>query len=103
MTKILKKSFGFLPSGEEVHAYVLCDGSSEATILSLGGALQSLKVPDKKGQLTDVVLGYDTPQEYLAKDGYLGLLIGRFANRIDKGNLTIDVFRAIMLQYERGR
>lgn len=90
MTKILKKSFGFLSSGEEVHAYVLCDGASEATVLSLGGALQSVKVPDKNGKLTDVVLGYDTPQEYFEKDGYLGLLVGRFANRIDKGNLTID-------------
>ena len=90
MTKILKKSFGFLNSGEEIHAYVLCDGVGEATILSLGGTLQSLKVPDKNGTLTDVVLGYDTPQEYLDNDGYLGMLIGRFSNRIEKGQLTID-------------
>ena len=90
MTKIFKKSFGFLASGEEVFAYTLCDGEGEATILSLGGALQSLKVPNKNGTLTDVVLGYDTPQEYLDKEGYLGLLIGRFANRIEKGSFTID-------------
>ena len=90
MTKIFKKSFGFLASGEEVHAYTLCDGVGEVTVLSLGGALQSIKVPDKDGKLTDVVLGYDTPQEYVDKDGYLGLLIGRFANRIDKGSLVID-------------
>jgi aldose 1-epimerase len=73
-----------------VYAFTLRDGDSYARVLSLGGILQSLVVPDKEGIMTDIVLGYDTPQEYWENDGYLGALIGRFGNRIADGRLEID-------------
>ncbi len=90
MTKIIKNEFGSLKNGATVYAFTLSDGCSFARILNLGGILQSLVFPDKTGTPTDVVLGYDTPQEYLENDGYLGALIGRFGNRIDEGRLEID-------------
>lgn len=92
MTKIDKKEFGKLKNGDTVYAFTLRDEASGAfvRILSLGGIVQSLMVPDKEGIMRDVVLGYDTPQEYLENDGYLGALIGRFGNRIADGHLEID-------------
>lgn len=59
-------------------------------IITLGAAVQSIAVPDKKGELTDVVLGYDTPAEYLRQDGYFGALVGRYANRIANASFTLD-------------
>ena len=55
---------------------------ASASVIDLGAAVQSIIVPDKNGVLGDVVLGYDTPQEYLDNDGYFGASVGRYANRI---------------------
>ncbi len=59
-------------------------------ILSLGATLQSIAVPNKRGELTDVVLGYDTPSEYLRNDGYFGAFVGRYANRIENASFALD-------------
>ena len=61
---------------------LLRDGAFAAHILPLGATLQSLWVPDKNGQLRDVVLGYESLAEYRQNDGYLGATVGRCANRI---------------------
>lgn len=90
MTKITKKEFGKTSSGATVYAYTLIDGEYSAVILNRGGILQSLFVPDKDGQSRDVVLGYDDVAGYENNGGYLGALIGRFGNRIDKGRFTLD-------------
>ncbi len=82
--------FGTMPDGREVLAFTLRDGPASATVLNLGGILQSLVVPDKHGTPTDVLLGYNTVAEYLQNGGYLGALIGRFGNRIGEGKLTVD-------------
>ncbi len=71
-------------------AFTLYDGENTATVLNYGGILQSLVLPDKNGTPTDVVLGYNDMAGYEEKGGYLGALVGRFANRIDKGKLVID-------------
>jgi aldose 1-epimerase len=52
--------------------------------------VQSLKVPDKKGQFGDVVLGYDTLAEYEKETPYFGCLVGRYGNRIAKGKFTLN-------------
>ncbi len=57
---------------------------------SLGAAIKSIFVPDKNGVLTDVVLGYDTPDEYIEKGGFYGVTVGRYANRIIDGKIKID-------------
>ena len=90
MTKITKKVFGQTANGETVTAYTLVDGEFSAVILDRGGIIQSLIVPDKNGMKQDVVLGYDDIAGYENNGGYLGALIGRFGNRIDKGRFVLD-------------
>ncbi len=87
---ITTEVFGRTKEGEEVLAFTLSDGDSRAVILNYGGTIQSIVVSDKEGNPTDVVLGYRDIQSYEDNGGYLGALIGRFANRIDRGTLAID-------------
>lgn len=61
----------------------------EITFLNYGGIIQKLKVPDRKGKMEDVVLGFDNPEDYLKDHPYFGALIGRYANRIKNGSFTI--------------
>lgn len=55
-----------------------------------GGHIMSIQVPDSKGNLTDVVLGYDSVKEYVGGRGFYGSTIGRYGNRIAKGKFSID-------------
>lgn len=60
-------------------------------VLSYGGIVSALKVPDRKGVLADVVLGFDDPQDYAKMEHpYFGAIIGRYGNRIAKGKFTLD-------------
>ena len=58
--------------------------------MTLGATLQSLMVPDKAGHKDDVVLGYDSAQEYLSHPDYFGASVGRYANRIAKAKFSLD-------------
>ena len=60
------------------------------TILTRGAVVQSIKVPDRAGHVADVVLGFDTPQGYLATNPYFGAIVGRYGNRIAKGRFSLD-------------
>lgn len=86
---ITKKEFGTTTSGEKIYTYTLSNGTITAEIITYGGILKNLYVPDKNGNATDVVLGRETLEDYLHNDGYLGALIGRHANRIAEGKFTI--------------
>lgn len=90
MAEICKKEFGKMPDGRTVYAYTMKDGERELTVLNYGGILQKLVLPDREGRPVDVLLGYDDLGGYLHNGGYLGALIGRFGNRIDKGRLVVD-------------
>ena len=85
-------SFATLEDGTAVERYVLRNGHGmQASILTYGATLQSLLVPDRAGQLADVVLGFDDVQGYQAHgDVYFGATIGRFGNRLAKGQFTLD-------------
>ena len=61
-----------------------------ARIITLGAAIQALQVPDRTGKPADIVLGYATPAEYVAKPQYFGATVGRYANRIAAGEFTLD-------------
>ncbi len=87
---ITQEYFGKTKDGKEVIAFTLSDGKGYVKILNYGGIVQSLFVPDRDGKLTDVALGYNDVAGYEENAGYLGALIGRFGNRIDKGKLTVD-------------
>ncbi len=86
-----KANFDSIVEGKDVALYVLKNKNGvEACITNYGGRLVSVMVPDKKGQMTDVVLGYDNAVDYVAIDGNYGALIGRYGNRIANGQFTLD-------------
>lgn len=99
---ITTETFGRTADGREVLAFTLHDGERAVTILSYGGIVQSLIVPDREGRLTDVVLGYNDVAGYEQNGGYLGALIGRFGNRIGEGKLEIDGKRYELYCNDRG-
>lgn len=82
--------FGRLPDGTAVEELVLADGPVCCSLLTYGGALRSLKVPDRTGCPVDVVLGLDTLEDYMTQDKYLGALVGRYANRIGGSRFTLE-------------
>jgi aldose 1-epimerase len=88
---ITKASFGTTKDGKTVDVYTLKNSNGvEARIINYGGIVLSLKVPDKAGQMGDVVLGYDTLAEYEKETPYFGCLVGRYGNRIAKGKFTLN-------------
>ncbi|CAL9447674.1 Aldose 1-epimerase [Streptomyces sp. enrichment culture] len=88
--KPVKKLFGKLADGTKVHSWSLENGGTRMKVLSYGGVVQSLEVPDRRGRYANVSLGFDTLEEYVASSPYFGALIGRYGNRIDKGLFTLD-------------
>lgn len=85
------KPFGKTSDGTAVEQYVLRNSHGvQATVITYGAVLQSLKVPDKHGQFADVVLGFDDVQGYQAGTAFFGATIGRFGNRLDKGTFELD-------------
>jgi len=83
--------FGTAPDGAPVWLYTLRNTNGvEARIMNYGGIIQSLRVPDKNGNLGDVVLGYDSLGGYLTNSPYFGAMIGRYGNRIALGHFTLD-------------
>jgi len=88
---ISHKLFGTLPDGRGVDVYTLRNASGvKVRILTYGGAIQQLYIPDRKGCFCDVLGGYDCLDSYVRGDGYQGALIGRVGNRIAKGTFTLD-------------
>src|SRR6266851_954543 len=86
-----KKSFGKTPDGQPVYLYVLTNKSgAEVSITNYGGAVVSLKVPDRNGKLADVVLGYDSVDGYVNDKSYFGALVGRYGNRIGHAQFVLD-------------
>lgn len=90
MTTITKEFFGKDNASRDIYAYTLTDGEYSAVILDRGGIIKNLFVPNNRGEKIDVVLGYDTMEEYDKKGGYLSALIGRFGNRIGKGQICVE-------------
>jgi aldose 1-epimerase len=83
--------FGKLADGTAVEAVELSNATGvTARIITLGAAVQSLAIPDRHGKSADIVLGYATAAEYLAKPQYFGATVGRYANRIAGGHFTLD-------------
>ena len=78
--------------GKPTALYVLTNQQgAEACVTNWGGRLVSVMVPDKNGKLTDVVLGYDNIDQYVANpDNNYGGLIGRYGNRIANAKFTLD-------------
>lgn len=86
-----RKPFGALPDGRQVQLVTLRgpDGF-EVRLMTLGATLQALIVPDRDGQLDDVILGHETLQPYLDTRSFYGATIGRVGNRIAGGRFELD-------------
>lgn len=89
--QITSKLFGTTSSNKEVFQYTLTnDAGSYISVLTLGGILREIVVPDQNGQLSNVCLGYDTVAYYEKDTAFLGAAIGRSSGRISGANLVID-------------
>ncbi|MDE3180541.1 MAG: galactose mutarotase [Acidobacteriota bacterium] len=83
--------FGRMPDGQVVHLYTLTNRNAmQAEITNYGARIVSLIVPDRHGRMADVVLGFDHLKGYLGNDPYFGAIVGRFGNRIAKGEFKLD-------------
>lgn len=87
---ISKEPFGTTAGGEKVDRYTLTNGHVRVRILTLGGILQTIETPDRRGRLTNVTLGFSTLAPYETNSPYFGALIGRYGNRIANGTFTLD-------------
>lgn len=83
--------FGKLEDGTPISLYTMTNSKGmKMQVMNYGGIIVSLFVPDKNGNLVDVVLGYNSLQAYVDRNPFFGALVGRYGNRIAKGKFTLD-------------
>jgi len=87
---LTQASFGKTTDGQEITQYTLTNAGITAKVIDYGAILTELHVPDAKGNVADVVLGFDNVKQYETKSPYFGATTGRVANRIAKGKFTLD-------------
>jgi aldose 1-epimerase len=88
---IRKQQWGIMSDGTPVELFTMVNGRGmEASIATYGGIVTRLTVPDRNGIMADVVLGYDTLEEYCNDCCYLGCIVGRVANRISGARFILD-------------
>jgi len=82
--------FGETSDGTRVDLYELTNGRMTVKVITYGAIVAEIHVPDRRGDIADVVLGFDNLGDYLARHPHFGALTGRFANRIAGGKFTLD-------------
>ena len=88
---LLQSNFQMEVDGKKTDLYTLRNKNNmEVCVTNFGGRIVSVMVPDKDGQMRDVVLGFDSIQDYVSKPSDFGASIGRYANRINQGRFTLD-------------
>ena len=88
---VTRTSFGKTRDGRAVEIYTLTNAhGAEMRVITYGGIITSLKVPDRAGHFDDIVLGFDTLDGYLKDPPYFGAIVGRYGNRIARGQFTLD-------------
>jgi aldose 1-epimerase len=88
---VTKQAWGKTAAGEAVDLYTLTNAKGASVqIATLGGTVTSIKVPDKTGALSDVVLGFDSLDGYLGPHPFFGVLVGRYGNRIGHARFVLD-------------
>lgn len=96
-----RADFGTMPDGTPVDLYTLTNVNGlVAEITTYGGAIVSLLVPDRDGNLGDVVLGFDTLDDYITKSPFFGCITGRYANRIGGARFTLNGVEYVLEQNE---
>ena len=88
---VSKKSFGRTADGENVTIYKLTNADGlRASVMDYGAILVELQVPDRKGRLADINLGFDELEPYIKRNPLFGAVVGRYANRIANAKFTLD-------------
>jgi aldose 1-epimerase len=87
---ITRQAWGRTTAGVAVDRYTLSANGMRVRILTYGGILQSIETPDRRGRSANVTLGFDNLRDYETKSPYFGCITGRYANRIAKGQFTLD-------------
>lgn len=88
---ITKSEFGKTKDSTPIELYTLKNANGvEMDVITYGGRITSLKVPNKDGKLENVILGFDTIEDYQKDNPFFGALIGRYGNRIAKGKFTLN-------------
>lgn len=88
---IEKTLFGKLPDGKEVFLFSLRnEAGTEVQIINYGAIVKNIFVKNKKGKIEDVVLGYDSLEEYVNDNSFFGAIVGRYGNRIARGKFNLD-------------
>lgn len=89
---IEKSEYATTPEGVKIEKYTLENTNGmKVEVITFGGIITSLTAPDKNGKYEDVVLSYTTPEDYFDGNPYFfGAIIGRFGNRIAKGQFSLD-------------
>src|SRR5688500_10333311 len=88
---VTPSAFGTMPDGKPVQQFTLKNNNGiELTAIGYGGIITSLRVPDRAGKTDDIVLGFDRLDDYLKDHPFFGAIIGRYGNRIAKGQFTLD-------------
>lgn len=90
MSALEQIPFGQLPDGRRVDRFDLTNGDIAIGILTYGGIVASIEVPDQAGDIVDVALGFDDLGGWLEDPQYFGAIVGRFANRIRRGRFELD-------------
>lgn len=86
---ITSKPFGSV-NGQPVTLYTLSNGATQVDIMSYGATIVSIRTPNAKGEILDVLCGWDTVEEYQQHGGYLGAVIGRNSNRIANASFLLN-------------
>ncbi len=83
--------FAYTSDGQEVLQYTLKNQNDlRISVLNYGGIITNLFVPDRDGELNDIVLGYNNIEDYINNSPFFGALIGRYGNRIADGKFVLD-------------
>lgn len=87
----MKQNYGTLTDGQTIDEYTLTNANNmEVKIITYGGIITSINVPDRNGNMANVTLGFDNLANYEAKSPFFGAITGRYANRIANGKFTLN-------------
>ena len=97
------EKFGVLPNGQTASLYTIQSGKMTAVFTDMGATLVKLFVPDRDGEVADVVLGFDDPKQYLESTTFFGAVVGRNANRLGGASFVLNGKRYEMDKNDNGQ
>lgn len=89
--EVTSQMFGKMPNETEITSYTLSNQNGmKVDIITYGGRITQIGVPDRNGKIENVTLGFDNLEDYLAENPFFGALIGRYGNRIAQGKFNLE-------------